>query len=57
MPLAEYDAEVGRVPGEEHLYRAMASVVWMRGRGEGERGGGRMHTFMLHMFSMPPPPP
>ena len=53
MPLTEDDAEVGGVPGEEHLE---FWSVW--GEIVGQRRGG-WQTFMLHLgpwegMSMPP---
>jgi len=57
VPLAEDDAEVGRVPGEEHLrvgYQAPLATLWsFWSMGK----AGLPRTLMLHMSSMPPWPP
>lgn len=45
MPPAEYDAEIGSVPGKQHL----SLVKWLSSAAGAERGAER--TFMLHMGS------
>jgi hypothetical protein len=52
VPLAEDDAEVLCVPGEEHL-----SLVSLLPASMGRGRDCEKRTFMLHIGSMPPSPP